>query len=111
MSSPYRLVMVTAPDKETGSSLARGAVEQRLAACAKVLGPIESHYWWEDALERSEEYQLLFKTREACLEGLQSWITHQHPYDVPEYVVMEITAGSKAYLQWIDQETLAPKQT
>ena len=34
--------------------LAREAVEERLAACAQVAGPIASMYWWEDGIERAE---------------------------------------------------------
>ena len=41
--------------------LSRAAVESRLAACAQVAGPVASMYWWDDGLERAEEWLVLLK--------------------------------------------------
>ena len=101
----YQIVWVTAPDQETAGRLARGAVEHRLAACGKVLSQVESYYWWDEKLESAKEYQLILKTHQDRLQSLQDWITRNHPYDVPEFVVTPITGGSTAYQEWIRTET------
>ena len=47
MSEPKAcVVMVTAPNREEAESLARAALEARLAACVQ-LQPITSFYWWD----------------------------------------------------------------
>ena len=42
-----RVVLITAPDLETASRLARTLVEERLAACVNVVPLIRSIYRWE----------------------------------------------------------------
>ena len=81
--------------------LARGALEQRLVACANLLPRIESHYWWQGKITSGSEVLLLFKTVSGKLGALEKFITAQHPYDTPEFVVLPITRGSKRYLAWL----------
>jgi uncharacterized protein involved in tolerance to divalent cations len=33
---------------------------------------------------------------------LEKEVKRLHSYDVPEFVVLEIAAGSKEYLQWLE---------
>lgn len=103
--SEYRVMFVTAPDLEVARLLAKGAVQNRLAACAKIFSGVESHYWWEDRLDCAEEYQLLFKTQLQQVPPLQKWIIEHHPYEVPECVTVPIDTGHPAYLEWIRSET------
>jgi periplasmic divalent cation tolerance protein len=85
--------------------LARTAVEARLAACAQVAGPIASTYWWEDGVERAEEWLLLLKLPAAGYQALADFLAEQHSYDEPEIVATPIVAGSDSYLSWITEET------
>ena len=103
--SEYRLVLVTAPDLDVASMLAKGAVERRFAACGKIISNIESHYWWEGKLESSPEFQLLFKTHQERVANLEDWIVSQHPYETPEFIVIPVESGFEEYLNWIKEET------
>jgi len=87
--------------------LARAAVEARLAACAQVAGPVASTYWWEDAIERAEEWLLLLKLPAVRYSELVAFLTERHSYDEPEIVAMPIVAGTESYLSWIEEETRA----
>ena len=58
----FAIVLVTAPDLKTARALARAALGARLAACANLVPKLESHYWWQGKLERSNEALILFKT-------------------------------------------------
>ena len=40
MAEEFRLIYITAPNRDEALSLARVLVEERLVACANVLGPI-----------------------------------------------------------------------
>ena len=83
----------------------RSAVEQRFAACGKIISNIESHYWWEGKLESNPEYQLLFKTHQARIADLEDWIVSEHPYETPEFIVIPVESGLQKYLNWIKEET------
>jgi periplasmic divalent cation tolerance protein len=85
--------------------LARAAVEARLAACAQVAGPVASTYWWDDGLERAEEWTLILKLPSDRYQELAEFLTQRHSYDEPEIIATAIVAGSPAYLGWIDEET------
>ena len=101
----FRVVLVTAPDLKTARRLADAALRQRLAACANLIPGLESHYWWGGKIESSREVLLLFKTRASRLRRLELLILAEHPYDTPEFVAFQLTAGTKRYLAWLERET------
>jgi periplasmic divalent cation tolerance protein len=99
----YRLVLVTAPDLSTARKLARAALRARLIACANLIPKIESHYWWRGKLEDGEEVLLILKTTTARVAKLEQLILAAHPYDTPEFLVLSIKGGARAYLDWLSQ--------
>jgi len=98
-------VLTTTGSQEEAAKLGRLAVEQRLAACAQVEGPITSTYWWQGAIETATEWHVWLKTTGTQLNKLVSLIQTNHSYDVPEIIASPITAGNPAYLDWIEAET------
>jgi periplasmic divalent cation tolerance protein len=96
-----KIVLVTAPDLKTARRLARAALAARLIACANLVPKIESHYRWQGKLERSAEVLLIMKTTKARLAGLEKLVVVKHPYDTPEFVVLDVTSGVKKYLDWL----------
>ena len=97
----YRIALVTAPDLTIARQLARGVLENRLAACVNLVPGVESHYWWEGKLCREGEILIVLKTMEARLAALEEFVLAAHPYDTPELVVLKIESGSQKYLEWI----------
>jgi periplasmic divalent cation tolerance protein len=77
-------------------------VEERLAACAQVSGPIESTYRWDGRIETATEWYGHFKTTLARAPALRARLSELHPYDTPEIIVMPIAGGDPAYLRWIE---------
>jgi periplasmic divalent cation tolerance protein len=43
------------------------------------------------------------KTSAARLRELEREVKRLHSYDVPEFIVLPIVAGSKEYLKWIGE--------
>lgn len=103
----YCQVVTTTDSREGADALARGAVEARVAACAQVVGPISSTYWWEGAVEAAEEWQVVFKTTTARYAALEEHVRSHHSYDVPEILCSPVTAGNPAYLAWVSTEARA----
>ena len=91
--------------------LARAAVEARLAACGQVAGPVASTYWWNDELERAEEWFVFFKLPADRYDELAAFLAERHSYDEPEILATPFVAGSASFLGWIRDETRPrPKQ-
>jgi periplasmic divalent cation tolerance protein len=90
--------------------LARVAVEGRLAACAQVAGPMTTTYWWDEGVERAEEWLIMLKLPADRYEQLVAFLTERHSYDEPEIVATPIIEGSASYLSWIRDET-RPRST
>jgi len=100
----YIQVLTTTEHEEDAARIARTLVEARLAACVQVLGPITSTYRWKDAIETSREWQCVAKSRAERFARIEEAIRGVHPYEVPEILAVPITAGSRAYLEWLDAE-------
>ncbi|HSR22750.1 MAG TPA: divalent-cation tolerance protein CutA [Candidatus Eisenbacteria bacterium] len=97
-------VVTTTETREEADRLTRSAVERRLAACAQVIGPLSSTYWWNGAIETASEWQCLLKTTAARLEELRAHLESEHSYQTPEIIATPIVDGSAAYLDWIERE-------
>jgi periplasmic divalent cation tolerance protein len=95
-------VLVTCGTLSEGRHIARSVVGKRLAACVNVvLSPADSYYTWKGKLEVSREYLLVIKTTTRNLANLEKEVKRLHSYDLPEFVVLPVAAGSKEYLQWL----------
>lgn len=100
------IVLTTVPAAAEGAeSLARTLVAERLAACVNVCTPMASFYQWRGEIERSDERQLVIKTSRDNLQALERRLRELHPYELPEFLVLEMAGGSDAYLAWVAHET------
>jgi len=97
-------IVTTTERKEDAEAIARSLVEDRLAACVQVLGPVTSTYRWEGKIETSQEWQVWAKTRRKLYDRVEEAIRRLHPYDVPEILAVPIVAGSQSYLAWLAGE-------
>ena len=98
----FRIALVTAPDVKTARRLARAALDARLIACANLIPRVESHYRWQGKIERGTEVLLILKTTAKCVTKLEKLIVDAHPYDTPEFIVLDLRGGNKRYLDWLE---------
>jgi len=98
-----RLVLSSCSNREEAQRLARALVEEHLAACVSILPGAESVYRWQGAIETSAETLLLIKTNAASLGALEARLHALHSYETPEFLVLPLEAGSKGYLQWLEE--------
>ncbi|HVT66768.1 MAG TPA: divalent-cation tolerance protein CutA [Trebonia sp.] len=101
----YLQVQTTTDSRTEAMELTRAAVEARIAACAQVAGPVASTYWWNDEIERAEEWFVFFKLPADRYAELAEFLLERHSYDEPEIIAVPIVAGSPAYLEWLSEET------
>src|ERR1700685_2379103 len=99
-----RVVLVTCGSMKEARKIARGVVGKRLAGCVNIgMAAVESVYWWKGKVETGKEFLLVMKTTASRLSGLEKEVKRLHSYDVPEFVALEIAAGSKEYLRWVEE--------
>lgn len=101
----YSLLYITAASRDEALTLARTLVEERLAACANVLGDITSFYWWDGSVQHGGEVALIAKTRTTRVPDAVKRVKDLHSYTCPCVVALPITDGNPAFLQWIGEET------
>ena len=97
-------VTTTTATKADAQAIATAVVSKRLAACAQVIGPITSTYWWQDKIETAEEWLCVMKSRQDLYDALEQAIRQVHPYDVPEILAIPVVQGGQDYLEWMDRE-------
>jgi periplasmic divalent cation tolerance protein len=100
-----RIVLTTAGSPQEAEKIARALVERRLAACVNVVPQIQSIYRWKDKIEQETEWLLIIKTRTDAFESVRDAIKELHSYELPECVMLEVSNGSEAYLNWIEENT------
>jgi periplasmic divalent cation tolerance protein len=99
-----RLVLVTCGSIVEARKIASHVVRKRLAACVNiVLGPVQSIYRWKGKLQSASEILIVIKTTDKRLADLEKEVKRWHSYDVPEFVVIPIAAGSREYLAWLEE--------
>lgn len=96
------IVMVTTPSEEEALKIVRRLLNDRLIACANIVGSVSSLFWWEDKIDKATEFLVLMKSREDLFQRLSERVKELHSYQVPEIIALPITAGSPSYLNWLD---------
>lgn len=95
------LILTTVGAEFDPRPLARELVESRLAACVNILPAVSSIYPWEGAVHEESEQLLVIKTTPERVDQLQAALFAKHPYDVPEFVVVNADRVSDAYGRWL----------
>jgi periplasmic divalent cation tolerance protein len=101
LQNGYVIVMVTTASKQEAETIAQRLLQERLIACANIIGPVSSLFHWAGKTERAEEYLILMKSRKDLFEKLAETVKALHSYEVPEILALPITDSSKEYLDWL----------
>jgi periplasmic divalent cation tolerance protein len=104
MTDAIRIVTTTGR-LEDAQAIAAYLVEQGLAACAQIGGPVTSIYRWQGRVETAQEWQCVIKTRAALYDQVERAIRARHPYETPEILATPVARGSAAYLDWLAEAT------
>lgn len=102
-----RMVLCTVPDEPTAAAIARRLVEEGLAACVNRL-PVGSTYAWQGRICEDNEVLLLIKTGAAQYAALEARLVELHPYDLPEVIAFDTSAGLDRYLAWAESSIRRP---
>ena len=105
MNTSIAVILCTFPDVETAERTCTSLVSSGLVACSTLLPSATSIFTWKGAVQRSSEVQVIMKTSTSRVTDVMAHVTEHHPYEVPEFVVLDTSGGLPAYLQWVLDST------
>ena len=97
-------IITTLPSREAADQIAASLIEDRLAACVQIDGPIQSTYRWQEAVANEAEWRCTIKTSEQRLDDCISGLRTRHPYDVPEIIATAAGRVDQAYADWVESQ-------
>ena len=96
-------IYATFASDEEARRIGRTLVEERLAACVNILGPIHSIYRWKGAVASAEEVAAIFKTTSLEADALIMRIAALHSYEVPCVATWPIDKILAPYADWVEE--------
>ena len=102
LSEPIVVIYTTAPPGES-ENLARELLDRHIVACINIF-PVRSLYHWKGEACDEAEHLLVMKTTRAKAEDVIRAIQELHSNEVPEAVVLPVTAGYLPYLDWVREQ-------
>jgi len=102
---PDRLLIATTTvsSRELADAIAQSLIDDRIAACVQIEGPITSCYRWEGKVETATEWRLTIKSIESVAARLHEKVLAVHPYEVPQWIVVAADSVSPDYGQWVQR--------
>lgn len=94
------IATTTASTRSDADRLAADCVARDLTVCAQVEGPIFSHYVWLGQARVEPEWRITFKCLEEKLSALSAHVHAVHPYETPQWIVIEAAQVGEKYLSW-----------
>ena len=100
--SHHIVVITTTSTKREAIKIVRRLLEERLIACANVIGPVSSLFWWKDKIDEATEFLVLMKSSKKLFDKLLERVKAIHSYEVPEIIALPILKGLPSYLSWLE---------
>ena len=97
------ICLVSCPSQEVASSVAKELVDQQLAACISIVPSIQSVYRWEGSVCVENEALMVIKSTSERQDELRNVVLSKHPYEVPEFIVLDTNEVSDKYARWVSE--------
>jgi periplasmic divalent cation tolerance protein len=96
-------IITTVPDKKAGIKIVKLLLKEKLVSCCQIIGPVESHYWWKDRIEKGKEWLIFIKCKRKNFKKVERKIKENHPYKVAEIISFEISNLSGEYASYLEE--------
>ena len=90
---------------EEAERIGRAVIEERLAACINILGPVRSIYRWQGKIETADEVAAILKTHHWNSDALIERIAALHSYEVPCIATWPIDKILRSYADWVEDSS------
>lgn len=99
--SSYIAVFMTVSDEKEATKIVRNLLKERLIACANIVGPVSSLFWWKGKIDKASEFLVIMKSRKNLFQKLSEKVKELHSYEVPEIIALPLIEGLPSYLNWL----------
>jgi periplasmic divalent cation tolerance protein len=96
------LILTTTNSRANADKIGKTLVLDKLAACVNIVEKVSSIYEWKGELIEDNEFLLIIKSKKELFSEVEEKIKSLHPYETPEIISFDISAGSRDYLSWIN---------
>ena len=100
----YVIVSTFCNKEDIANKIIDSLLEKKLIAGSQI-SKVHSKYYWNNSLEECDEFKLQFRTKQYLFSKIESEIKKIHDYETPEISCVDILAGSKEFLKWIEDNT------
>ena len=97
-------IYIPCRDAAEAEKIARGVVEQKLAACANIFPSMQSIYRWEGEVRSESEAVLILKTTQDKFKAVEAAVRAIHSYDTPCIAALNVMDVNDAYRAWLLNE-------
>ena len=94
------LIITNEVDKKNARKIADLLLREKLIPCV-TFKHIESSFWWEGEINKSEEVQLIIKCKQDNIKKVCEKIYENHSYEIPEIIYFPVSAN-KDYQHWVN---------
>ena len=88
-------------DEASAAAAAQQLLDERLIACANILGPMRSIYVWQGTRSEAAEVGVLFKTDASALDRATARLAEIHPYETPAVLGWRTDTAAKPTAEWL----------
>ena len=100
MSDELRIGLTTCDNADVADRIAFELVERSLAACVKIDPNVRSVYRYKGEIQDHSEIRLMVKFAARNSAAIESFIKANHPYIIPEWIVLRPESVCQKYLEW-----------
>lgn len=104
-SKDFIFVYITTKDLDEAKRIGQTLIKEKLAACVNILPEMQSIYWWQGKIEKSNEAVLIVKTKASLYNKASAKIKNLHSYSCPCILALPIVDGNAEYLRWINKQS------
>ena len=97
----FSILITTVDSFSEAGKLSNHLVDNKLAACVNIIGPVTSVYNWKNKIENTKEFLLWIKTLTENVSSVSESIKSLHSYDVPEIISFQFKSHNDDYSKWI----------
>jgi periplasmic divalent cation tolerance protein len=98
------VVYTTTSNQDEANHIANQLLNENLAACVQVSGPIDSCYRWQGKIKATREWHLSIKSAKAKWHELSARIKQLHSYDEPQIIAILEHDASDGYRKWVCEQ-------
>ena len=97
------IIYMTCPE-EGAKDIARQLLEKKLVACANIMQPHQSLYYWDGAMHEEQECVVILKTADTLFNKVKECVDDIHPYEVPCLLKIEVKDAHQDFIIWVNNQ-------